>query len=78
MAEFSLPNSLPNIPVKLNGKNIYFWKSIVTPLLDMYEQQDYVEGRISTPTKTIEKYVPCSQTRSTVGGLSDTKLHSHA
>ncbi|PKI33187.1 hypothetical protein CRG98_046422, partial [Punica granatum] len=48
----TLPSSFPTIPVKLNGMNYLYWKGVMTPLLTTYGLLDYVEGRITIPSKT--------------------------
>lgn len=52
VAEASLPNSFPTVPVELNGKNYHFWKGIMHPHLDTFDLLDYIEGRIPAPTET--------------------------
>ncbi|PKI71719.1 hypothetical protein CRG98_007852 [Punica granatum] len=48
----TLPSSSPTIPVKLNGRNYLYWKGIMTPLLNAYELLNYVEGKVTVPSKT--------------------------
>ncbi|PKI40780.1 hypothetical protein CRG98_038791 [Punica granatum] len=48
----TLPSSSPTIHVKLNGRNYPYWKGEMTPLLTTYGLLDYVEGRITIPSKT--------------------------
>ncbi|PKI36616.1 hypothetical protein CRG98_042989 [Punica granatum] len=48
-----LPSSMPTIPVKLNGRNYFYWKWIMTPLLTTYGLLDYVEGRVRALSKTV-------------------------
>ncbi|PKI78798.1 hypothetical protein CRG98_000865 [Punica granatum] len=58
----TLPSSLPTVPIKLNGTNYYFWKSVMTPLLRAYQLLSYADGSISVPPATITKTVDGAET----------------
>lgn len=49
----NLPNSLPTIPVKLDGSNYYLWRSIMTSLLQSYNLLEYADGTNVAPPATI-------------------------
>ncbi|PKI58839.1 hypothetical protein CRG98_020738 [Punica granatum] len=49
------PNTIPTIPVKLNGQNYLYWRGVMTPLLATYGLLDHVEGRATVLSKTIAR-----------------------
>ncbi|XP_031374107.1 uncharacterized protein LOC116188774 [Punica granatum] len=48
----TLPSSFPTIPVKLNGRNYLYWKGVMTHLLTTNGLLNYVEGKVTVPSKT--------------------------
>uniref|UniRef100_A0A6V7QRN4 Uncharacterized protein n=1 Tax=Ananas comosus var. bracteatus TaxID=296719 RepID=A0A6V7QRN4_ANACO len=52
-SQSTIPSSLPNIPVKLDGSNYYYWKSIMIPVLKAYRLLGYVDGTLASPPETI-------------------------
>lgn len=53
IAQPSLPNNLPSIPIKLDGSNYYLWKSIMMSLLESYGLLDYAKGMKHAPPSVI-------------------------